>query len=225
MTGADDFQFFLEGGEGLAGGEFSVFEDYGEDMAVTFGVEDIFYFRHPDAAFYFEYDSFAETEADAVNRPFHGLVELVLGEGFQEVVGCVHGEGIDGIFIAGGKKYDFALSSFPPELLGDVGTEKSRHADIEENDIERHFRLDIVHEGKGIVIEFIGDLLVIFFEIIHGRLMNEADLVFHVITNRYTKHRSSFPGNRNILYHYYIEINKGFVKFVMKCVLSVMKST
>ena len=197
MSGADGFQFFLEGGEGLAGGELTVSEEDGEDVAVGFSVEDVVQFFYADASFHFEYDSFAVSESDAVNRPFHCLVELVLGEGFQEVVGRIHGEGIDGIFVAGGEKYDFALSSFPPKLSGDVGTEKPGHADIEEDDIKGRFRLDVIHEGKGIVVQFIGDLLIFSLEIVHGRLMNEADLVFHIVTNRYTKHRSSFPGNRN----------------------------
>lgn len=197
LAGADGFEFFLEGGEGLAGGELTVSEEDGEDVAVGFSVEDVVQFFYADASFHFEYDSFAVSESDAVNRPFHCLVELVLGEGFQEVVGRIHGEGIDGIFVAGGEKYDFALSSFPPKLSGDVGTEKPGHADIEEDDIKGRFRLDVIHEGKGIVVQFIGDLLIFSLEIVHGRLMNEADLVFHIVTNRYTKHRSSFPGNRN----------------------------
>ena len=166
-------------------------------MAVGFSVEDVVQFFYADASFYFEYDSFAETEADPVHGPFHGGIELILGERFQKIMGRIHGKGIDGIFIAGGEEYDFTLALFPPELLRDVGPQESRHADIEEDDIKRRFRLDVIHEGKGIIVQFIGDLLIFSLEIVHCRLMNEADLVFHIVTNRYTKHRSSFPGNRN----------------------------
>ncbi len=155
-----------------------------DDVAVAFHVQDAGDFLDSDAAAHEPEDHLgAVSLADVGEGPVHSLVELILRKGLQEIVRRLYGKGIDGKFIARGQEDDLGPAVPVPELLCRVHARKTRHADIEQDNVEHSAMFNGIDEGKGAIEVFIRDEFPLGLKVVFRCFSDELDLFRLVITN------------------------------------------
>ena len=155
-----------------------------DDVAMAFHVQDAGNLLDPDAAAHEPEDHLGAVPlADVGEGPVHSLVELILRKGLQEIVRRLYGKGIDGKFIARGQEDDFGPAVPVSELLCRVHARKTRHADIEQDNVEHSAMLNGIDEGKGAIEVFIRDEFPLGLKVVFRCFSDELDLFRLVITN------------------------------------------
>lgn len=147
------------------------------DVPIAFDVEDGVDFFDPDTAADEAEDHLAAVAlADAFHDAVHGLVELFLRKGLDQVMGSPDGKGFDGKFFARRQEDDFRPALLLVHLCGNVRPQQAGHTDIQQDDVEIPFLFKSIDEIHGIVIGKDFGRFLFIVEILLDCLLNDVQL-------------------------------------------------
>lgn len=166
---------------------------YLQHMAVTFQEQDLGDFFHPDASAHQPEDHLGAVPlADVGNGTVHGLGELGLGKGLQEIIRGFHLKSFHGKFVAGGEKNDFRPAVVVPELPGHIGAQNPGHAHIQQHNIEQGPLVHRFHKGKSVFKGLAAHIFFAVLEVFLCSFPDLLDLVLLIITNGNMQHAVHF---------------------------------